>query len=405
MAQKFSLKFTEFASMEKSIDGFYLTDEAKKAEWIVTEKVHGSNFSFHVSSTMVKAASRRRFLKPNEDFFAYKSANFMKTKPIHIEKMKGVYKSVTERYPAEPKIFQVSIWGELYGGTYIVDGENLNKLKMNPVQREIEYSPRIEWVAYDISYRTEKDKFEQDFVDYDVAMEIFKQHDVSHLEPLLKGNMLEVLSYDLEFDSLVPKVLGQPELPFGTNIAEGVVARPLKTLRCINKKENKEARLIIKIKHPTYDESREPPGKRQSTGNGDNVPHKKITKKASVPELVKKVLEYCTEKRLKSAVSKYGYPVGQERVGDVVDELVKSIWTDFSDDINQEISKVSDTELMGEIRFAIRTKATELATKMESESESDSESNSTTISVVHEGAESADGLREGSLVLDLEHTL
>ena len=51
---------------------------------------------------------------------------------------------------------------------------------------------------HDISYRTEQDRFEQNFVDYDVAMDIFKQHEVSHLEPLFEGWMDEALQFDLD---------------------------------------------------------------------------------------------------------------------------------------------------------------------------------------------------------------
>ena len=40
---------------------------------------------------------------------------------------------------------------------YVVDGENLNQKNYKPVQLEVQYCPQIEWIAYDISFRTEED--------------------------------------------------------------------------------------------------------------------------------------------------------------------------------------------------------------------------------------------------------
>merc|ERR1719427_1730318 len=173
------------------------------------------------------------------------------------EKMNGVYNSVVEILPTEPKVFQVSIWGELFGGTYVVNGEELAEGKMDPVQKEISYCPHIEWVAYDISYRTKGDVYAQEFIDYDVAVEIFREHNIFYLKPLYQGPMEGALDYGLEFDSTIPKILGQPDLPAGCNTAEGIVVKPLKNIKAIDSSK-KQSRVILKIKHPSFDESREP---------------------------------------------------------------------------------------------------------------------------------------------------
>jgi len=84
----------------------------EKAQWVVTEKIHGANFSFHVDGDEVKVARRRAFLVKNENFFAHLDAKFMKDLP---EKMKTVYQHVLKQYP-DKEITQVTVWGEIFGG-------------------------------------------------------------------------------------------------------------------------------------------------------------------------------------------------------------------------------------------------------------------------------------------------
>ena len=54
-----------------------------------------------------------------------------------------------------------------------------------------------------------------EYLDYDVALEIFKTYEIFHLKPLFVGRMNEALDYNLKFDSTLPKILGFPELPKG----------------------------------------------------------------------------------------------------------------------------------------------------------------------------------------------
>lgn len=57
-----------------------------------------------------------------------------------------------------------------------------------------------------------------EYLDYDVAMDIFKEYEVVYLKPLFKGPINEALNYDLKFDSTIPKLMGLPELPKGKNM-------------------------------------------------------------------------------------------------------------------------------------------------------------------------------------------
>jgi len=54
-----------------------------------------------------------------------------------------------------------------------------------------------------------------EYLDCDVAMEIFVANDIFHLKPLFTGPMNEALNYELKFDSTIPKIYGLPALPKG----------------------------------------------------------------------------------------------------------------------------------------------------------------------------------------------
>ena len=110
------MKFTEFEKMSTSMGQFDIKPEFEKMEWIVMEKVHGANFSFHVTKDQVKPARRRAILNEGESFFCYKDGEFMKTIE---QKMRMIYDEIIKRFP-EKNIFQVSVYGELFGGEYFV---------------------------------------------------------------------------------------------------------------------------------------------------------------------------------------------------------------------------------------------------------------------------------------------
>lgn len=113
---KQKMEFSEFEKMSGTLSRFDNCALFQKEDWIVLEKVHGANFSFHVNDEgTVKPARRRAILKENENFFAYREAEFITTAP---EKMKKIFAEVVKRFPNK-NISQVSIWGELFGGTYV----------------------------------------------------------------------------------------------------------------------------------------------------------------------------------------------------------------------------------------------------------------------------------------------
>ena len=106
------MHFSKYDKITSYLTKHSVTTEVENEQWIVTEKVHGANFSFHVTADEIKLARRRDFLKEGENFFGYRDAKFMKT---HHEQIRAVHEHVMKQYPDE-EINKVTIWGELFGG-------------------------------------------------------------------------------------------------------------------------------------------------------------------------------------------------------------------------------------------------------------------------------------------------
>lgn len=110
-----SLEFTKFPSLENT----YRQKEIDKIQsmmiqdkWVVTEKVHGANFSFWVTeddygSVNIKCAKRSGWIEGDEKFFNYR--------PVlekYRDNLEGLYKhlNTTNGYK------EVVVYGELFGG-------------------------------------------------------------------------------------------------------------------------------------------------------------------------------------------------------------------------------------------------------------------------------------------------
>ena len=106
------MKFTEYEKMSDSIGKFIWSKDFENTDWVVTEKIHGANFSFHTDGKEVKIARRRAFLENNESFFNYQNAEFMTTYP---ERVKGVFEMV-QNLKEGINIGQVTVFCELFGG-------------------------------------------------------------------------------------------------------------------------------------------------------------------------------------------------------------------------------------------------------------------------------------------------
>ena len=114
-------------------------------EWIVTEKVHGANFSATVSDTSCTFAKRSGPLPDDEDFYSFRSQQLDK---MMAPKSAQLLRLV--RGGAAPSALAVCIFGELCGGAY-PHSEVPKISQLAPVQNGVWYSPRLEFLGFDVA--------------------------------------------------------------------------------------------------------------------------------------------------------------------------------------------------------------------------------------------------------------
>lgn len=286
------IEFKKFPSLENTYQTkpIQLAEELDfdKIEYMVTEKVHGANFSFHVfrsgDSIEIKCAKRSGFIEQDEKFFNYR--------PV-VEK----YKEALIKLHTEVLDNDFILYGELYGGN---------------IQSGIPY------------------KEEQDFIAFDLCM---KQDDI--FVPLNKHNL-----YSKTFSNLgipVVPLLGlfnslQEALEFNEYF-ESKLTCPLFS----GKDEHKEAEgIVIEPTTPKW------------FPNGSRVYFKKKTKrflekggnkipkpKEELPKELEGILltsfEYITEPRFNAVASKIG-DVSIKDIGKVMGLMTKDILEDMVKD-------------------------------------------------------------------------
>jgi RNA ligase len=89
------------------------------------------------------------------------------------------------------KLAYIAIYGEIFGGFY--PHETITDLGLCPVQKEIYYNDKIDFYAFDTRVHEEGDE-SQYWLDYKLAMKLFKECGFFYAEPLLVGTLEEVIT-------------------------------------------------------------------------------------------------------------------------------------------------------------------------------------------------------------------
>ena len=187
----------------------------KNIKWIVTEKVHGSNFSFiyDVVFDSMLYGKRTSLISNDDHFFGYKLI-LDETLP----KIKIITDFIKEKFNCN-KIF---IYGELFGGNFPNTEKEIEKI-YKPIQKGVYYSPKIHFYAFDIGIY-QNDEFK--YINYEISLQAFKLANILHAEPLKTFNSYEkAIEYPIGFNTLIPKKLGLDEPKI--NKAEGIIVRSL----------------------------------------------------------------------------------------------------------------------------------------------------------------------------------
>ena len=254
----------------------------------VTEKIHGANLKFevlhtptphHPSKLSVRVCSRRRLLSKDDAFFDYQTRILPKLEP----KLKQLFWPV---WMTNPRICSVAVYGEIFGGQYgHRDVEPTQGVR--PVQhKHAHYSPDIHFSAFDVQYRTEKDK--PTYLPFAWAFSLLRAVGVPTVPVILRNaTYAQVCALDVEtLATRAPARYGLP--PIERNIAEGVVIRLMRdTYRYRGR------RCIFKWKSAKFNEVRP-----------RLYDHTPTIPQGDVDSVLQEVERYITKPRLASVLSK-----------------------------------------------------------------------------------------------------
>ena len=300
-------EFTKFPSLEntyrqKEIDKIVMMEI--KDKWVVTEKVHGANFSFWVYKNVetkeidIKCAKRSGWIEEDEKFFNYKSV-LEKYRPM-LEKLRG---DVLDNFV---------IYGELFGGN---------------IQSGMCYSLEQDFVAFDMRWINEDGRL--GWTLDKLTMLTLKDDYNLPVTPLIGvyDTFKEALAVEESFTSkLIRQDFDGEEVHKET---EGVVIEPNNAVY-----EPNGSRVYLKKKTKRFLEK----------GGKPNIKHKvPVLLQESVQLKLDEALLFLNNNRFDSVVSKIG-EVSIKDVGKVMGLLTQDIVVDMEKDLEQSVDLWFETK-------------------------------------------------------------
>ena len=302
------MNFTRYTSIDNShrklTVNYYYANGYANGDWVVTTKIHGSNFSIFLSKDGEKFSRREGWLEEDEKFYGYKRAI-----DRHFDKIRKVIDLTLEHFSLNEDA-NVQLYGEIFGGNYPhPDVKQVNEVSQ--VQDKVYYCTDIEFYPFDIYVDNDGKRFP---VDHDVFEGIVvKAGFTVYSKAIFTGSLKECLAYSNEYPDPTYKNYDLPELE--DNICEGNVLKPVKAA-C----EPSGSRVILKSKNDRFTE-------RDSKKKKTKVP---IEVSEEAQELVNTANEYITENRLRNVVS---------HLGDVTQKQFGVILKAFSLDVREDMIK------------------------------------------------------------------
>ena len=266
--------FSEYEHMQNHYNYINLLETDNEFQWVVTEKIHGSNYSIIYDGTDILSCKRTSILKQEDKFFNYKNVTLKYT-----EDTKKIYEYLLKIYPS---LIQIQIYGELFGGRY----NNETTKNYSAIQNGMNYHPHHEFMFYDILITTHGKTHYMSKSDMLQMMNNIKL-ELKMVPVILISNLENIMKLNPKFETLVPGKYNLPHMQ--NNYAEGYVIHPYG--------EYEGTRKIFKFKNPSFAE----------IGFG--------VKKEKTPKFSDTVLQYITEHRYENVLSKL---LETERTEDII---------------------------------------------------------------------------------------
>lgn len=275
------MEFKKFTSLEntyrQNIIDKIVYEGLDECLWIVTEKIHGANFSFWYDGNELKVASRTQFV--DGTFYGCQAV---------IDKYSQGIKDGYDSMGLHGKV--LVIYGELYG-----DG----------IQKEVKYGQK-DFKAFDVVVDSQIKPYKEAFY-------LTKTCGIGFAPVIFTGSFKDALTVSNTFQSLLT-----PEEHNGDNFAEGVAIFPDKP-----KYFNNESRVWLKNKSAAFSEKKE------------RTPKTVVDLPEDVNNLLSLFLVYATPQRVSNVISKVGVVTNKD-FGKILGLTVQDMLEDYSKDTGQD---------------------------------------------------------------------
>lgn len=317
------IEFKKYSSIENSFYTEYLDFVREQVpadmQWVVQEKVHGTNTSFLCDGQDVKMAKRTSILENNEKFYEYQELL-----EEYRDRVLSMFKRVCLHFEW---VESIAVFGEMFGGSYPhPDVQRVGRLTM--IQKGVYYTPRHEFYGFDIYVFAKDGGF---YLTVEQAEILFESEGFFYAKSLFKGTLDECLAYPNEFQSKIPEWLGYPAIE--DNICEGIVIRPISPqyLRT-------GSRILIKNKNARFAENKSV--KKTVRQIGDPVIYSK-----ELSFLITELDSYVNENRLANVVSHIGQVQMPADFGKVIREMSYDVVDDLSKIHSDQYNALDKSEL------------------------------------------------------------
>ena len=324
------MKFSKYNSIEnvsrsKTINEI-ITQGHSGGDWVVTEKVHGANFSLWFDGSTFTMGKRSGFIG-SDNFYGVWETGFHNTLE---EYAKDVWNFVKKYYiGSNIEVDTITIYGELYGGNYPHTGVGGKNSNTKAVQKGVWYRPDLGFYAFDLMINEN--------LSYDDLMRgVFTEYNIPHGKILFRGSFEEAIRYDNTFQTTIPESLGLPTLE--NNIAEGVVIKPIKPAFF-----HSGSRVILKSKSAKFTEKE---------GGKTGKVKEAIILEGKPKLFYEEMSSYVNDARLASTISKLGKITNKD-----FGKIVTAFWLDVLEEFNKDFSFTDiDTKQRKLIQKMISTK-------------------------------------------------
>ena len=319
------IKFKEYSSIEniertKEINTV-IQQGHSAGEWVVSEKIHGSNFSFWVTADGIRCAKRTDWLGDNSSFF-----NYQDVRDTCATALIRMFEAAAVNIEGPTCM---TVYGELFGGNYPHPDVERAYMAVS-VQKGVYYHPANRFMAFDIVLRGESFNT---VLDCDTVLRMCEDAGLPHVPVLFRGTFDECMAYPNEFQSKVPEFFGLPALE--DNLAEGVVLKPAEPRFYWG-----GGRVILKNKNSKWKEKATRQKRARDTNKENNF---EFELSPAATELLDEILAYVTENRLRNVLSKME-EITDRHFGMIVGNMNRDIMEEFLKDFRDQFMSLDEKE-------------------------------------------------------------